>query len=74
MGVKTSFRIIIIPMLIIFLFLSSTYTMVVAEPNNVVPRAKEKSKLRALTVPSKTPGKPPLTPIHVPSGGCPGCP
>ena len=41
MDAKTSIRVIIIRMLIIFLFLSSTYAMVVAEPNNVVPRASK---------------------------------
>ena len=41
MDAKTSIRVIIIRMLILFLFLSSSYTMVVAKPNDVVPRASK---------------------------------
>ncbi|KAK7849631.1 hypothetical protein CFP56_002664 [Quercus suber] len=57
MGAKTSIRIIIIPMLIIFLFLSSTYTMVVAEPNNVIRRSNKNSILRATIVQMKINGR-----------------
>ncbi|KAL4595701.1 hypothetical protein ACB092_12G110000 [Castanea dentata] len=57
MDAKTSIRVTIIRMLIIFLVLSSTYKMVVAEPNNVAPRAKKNSILRGNIVQMKIGGK-----------------
>uniref|UniRef100_A0A2N9J207 Transmembrane protein n=1 Tax=Fagus sylvatica TaxID=28930 RepID=A0A2N9J207_FAGSY len=57
MDAKTSMRIIIIPMLL-FLFLSSA--MVVAEPYNVVPRAKKNRSLRDILTANKA--VPPVSP------------
>uniref|UniRef100_A0A2N9J2F5 Transmembrane protein n=1 Tax=Fagus sylvatica TaxID=28930 RepID=A0A2N9J2F5_FAGSY len=62
MDAKTSMRIIIIPMLL-FLFLSSA--MVVAEPYNVVPRAKKNRSLQAITI-DKPPVSPPGRTPHPP--------
>uniref|UniRef100_A0A2N9GVY2 Transmembrane protein n=1 Tax=Fagus sylvatica TaxID=28930 RepID=A0A2N9GVY2_FAGSY len=61
MDAKTSMRIIIIPMLL-FLFLSSA--MVVAEPYNVVPRAKKNRILRTYSgqLPPESPGQ--RSPLH----------
>ncbi|KAL4612384.1 hypothetical protein ACB092_08G194500 [Castanea dentata] len=73
MDAKTSIKVFIIRMLIISLFLSSTYTMVVAEPNNVVPRAKENSILRGNIVQMKIGGKSGAKPSPPDNTGCHTC-